>query len=117
MPKKTQITKSLKEPLETLPPYKPLPEIQLKNPETIKCFTHEKKRAILEILLTIPKTIMELSTELGWNPGTVKRHLEDLIAAGLVCFSHQIKNKFNITMKFYRATASTFKFEWIWPSH
>ena len=95
--------------------YKPIPEYNISNPQCLKHFTHEKKMAVLKALLNDPKTIMELSNELGLNPGTVKRHLEDLIKDNLVQFSHVVKNKFNITMKFYRATAIRYHFEWDWP--
>ena len=60
---------------------------------------------------------MELSNELKLNPGTVKRHLEELINDNLVQFSHMRKNKFNINMKYYRATALKYHFEWDWPEN
>lgn len=96
--------------------YEPLPLMEINNPEVIKCFIHKKQSKILEILIIDAKTIMEISTELDWNPGTVKRHLENLMEYNLVQFSHSIKNKFNITMKFYRTTAKRFHFDWSWPN-
>ena len=95
--------------------YTPHSKMIITDPEVVKCFIHEKQVKILETLLDESKTIMELSTELEWNPGTVKRHLEALIDAQLVTISHKIKNKFNITMKYYRATANYYTFEWSWP--
>jgi len=91
-------------------------EMIIKNIEVISILKHEKKKKILELLLHKEKTIMELSTETKWNPGTVKRHLIDLVLHKLVSPSHIIINEYHIKLKYYRATAKQYKFQYIWPT-
>ncbi len=64
--------------------YVPEDEIQIHNPQIVQLINHVKKRVILELLLNRSKTIIQLSRETGWNPGTVKRHLTDLLNGDLI---------------------------------
>ena len=96
-------------------PYKILEELEIVDPNVISLLMHTKKSAILELLLVKDKTIMILSKETGWNPGTIKRHLIDLIDGGLVVDSRIELNKHRIMLKFYRATAKSFTFQYKWP--
>jgi len=54
-------------------------------------------------------TIQDLRQSIGLNPGTIKRHLDDLKLHKLVFESRIEKNDYNITMKYYRAVAKSFK--------
>ena len=95
--------------------YKILDALEIVDPNVISLFMHDKKRAILELLLVRDKTIMILSKETGWNPGTIKRHLMDLIEGGLVVNSRIELNKHRIMLKYYRAAAKQFTFQYKWP--
>ncbi len=70
---------------------------------------HDKKKLILEHLLEKDMTIQDLRQTIGLNPGTIKRHLDDLKKHNLVFESRIEKNDYNITMKYYRAVAKSFK--------
>ena len=96
-------------------PYKILDELEIVDPNVISLLMHDKKSAILELLLVRDKTIMILSKETGWNPGTIKRHLIDLIDGGLVVDSRFELNKHRIMLKYYRAAAKHFTFQYSWP--
>ncbi len=97
------------------PPFIPAAELIINDLEAISLIKHDKKKLLLELLLNEDKTIMDLSKETGWNPGTVKRHLSDLVANKLVTPSKIEVNEYRIKLKYYRATARQFRFEFIWP--
>ena len=42
------------------------------------------------------------------NPGTIKRHLDDLIANDLVFMIFDDRSEYNVKMKFYSAKARNF---------
>lgn len=96
-------------------PFIPAEELIIDNLEAISLIKHDKKKLLLELLLTEEKTIMDMSKETGWNPGTVKRHLSDLVESGLATPSKIVVNEFRIKLKYYRATARRFRFQFIWP--
>ena len=85
------------------------------NPATVPILFHPKKEEILRLLIKKEMTIIELKHATGLNPGTVKRHLTDLLNHKLVFISHEKVNEFSIVMKYYRASAKEFKFDIIWP--
>ena len=95
--------------------FEPVEEIILTNPEIIPIITHEKKKHILELLLSHEMTIMEISTATEWNPGTVKRHLEDLLSAKVVIVAREEFNQKKILLKYYRASAKHYRFHFEWP--
>ncbi len=97
------------------PPFIPVAELIINDLDAISLIKHDKKKLLLELLLNEDKTIMDLSKETGWNPGTVKRHLSDLVAKNLVTPSKIEVNEYRIKLKYYRATARQFRFEFIWP--
>ncbi|WP_371801859.1 ArsR family transcriptional regulator [Candidatus Lokiarchaeum ossiferum] len=101
--------------LDPSTPFIPASELVIDNLETISLIKHDKKKLLLELLLHEEKTIMDMSKETGWNPGTVKRHLSDLVEGGLVTPSKIVVNEFRIKLKYYRATARQFRFQFIWP--
>ena len=59
--------------------------------------------------------IIELKNATKMNPGTVKRHINDLLDHGLVQQTRLEKNMYSITEKYYRATAKTFIIQLRWP--
>jgi predicted transcriptional regulator len=89
--------------------------LKIKNPKTILMINNAKKRVILELLMNQEKTIMQLSRETGWNPGTVKRHISDLNDGKLVEISRIEFNKHHTKSIYYRASAKRFKFTYVWP--
>ena len=102
-----------------LPPQKkkfePEEEMLLTNPEVIPIITHEKKKQILELLFSQEMTIMEISKATEWNPGTVKRHLMDLLNAKIVIIAREEFNQKKILLKYYRAAAKHFTLHFEWP--
>ena len=95
--------------------FKPEEEIEITNPALIPLINHDKKRVILELLLNQEKTIMQLSTETGWNPGTIKRHIVDLVKGNLIKESRTSLNIHRIKLKFYRVVAKHYIFHYEWP--
>lgn len=96
-------------------PFIPAEHMVITDPNAIPSFNHEKKQILLEILLTQEKTIMELSTATGMNPGTVKRHISDLQKYGVVVVARTRINKKKILLKYYRTSALNFIFHFEWP--
>lgn len=85
------------------------------NPKTILMINNAKKRVTLELLLNQEKTIMQLSRETGWNPGTIKRHISDLINGNLIVVSRITFNEHRTKSTYYRALAKKFVFQFKWP--
>lgn len=83
--------------------------ILVTDPSLVLVILHEKKRQILNILLNEEMNIQDLKKATGLNPGTVKRHLDDLIKNNLVFISSIKINDYNIKMKYYRALAKKIK--------
>lgn len=79
------------------------------SPELILIILHEKKKEILKLLFEKGHTIQELKNLTGINPGTIKRHLNQLEENNLVFVQYIKKNSYNIKMKYYRATAKHIK--------
>ncbi|MHA1301352.1 MAG: winged helix-turn-helix domain-containing protein [Candidatus Helarchaeota archaeon] len=87
----------------------------ISNPEIVPILFHEKKQEILKLLIEKEMTIIDLKNSLKMNPGTIKRHLQDLITKNLVKQTKIKINKYGIKMKYYRATARQFIFNIKWP--
>lgn len=93
-----------------------IPEVKrLTDPTVIPVLFHEKKQMILELLREKEMNIMELKHKTNLNPGTIKRHIDDLVSKELACISQQVKNKYGIVLKYYRATARSFIIHIEWP--
>ena len=60
-------------------------------------------------------TIYDLKKELKLNPGVIKRHIDLLLSVGLIVQSKIDKNDVGLTLKYYRASAKTFKIHIDWP--
>lgn len=90
-------------------------ELLVTNPDTVSIVFHEKKGEILKLLIDQEMTIIDLKHATGMNPGTIKRHLTDLLNHNLIFISRERINEFSIVMKYYRALAKTFIFNIKWP--
>jgi len=80
-------------------------KLVLADPKVIRVVLHEQKLQILTILLRDMKNIQELREITQINPGTIKRNLDDLMEYGLIFIAAIKKSDYNVTMKYYRATA------------
>ncbi len=76
------------------------------DPKVIRVVLHEQKLQILNILVHEMKNIQELRDLTQINPGTIKRNLDELMEYGLIFIAAIKKSDYNITMKYYRATAN-----------
>ena len=91
--------------------------LEISDPNIISIFYHEKKSEILKLLIKEELTLKEIKDKMDINPGTIRRHLDDLLAAGLVELTRTEINRYSMLMKFYRSTAKSFqiKVEYKWP--
>lgn len=85
------------------------------DPATIRALFQKDKLQILNILLREAKNIQQLKEATKINPGTIKRNLDDLIGLNLVKEAGIKKSSYNITMKYYIATAEEFEFQFKLP--
>jgi DNA-binding transcriptional ArsR family regulator len=90
--------------------------ITVKDPSAVPIVFHEKKAAILKLLIEKEMTIIDLKHATGLNPGTIKRHLNDLLEHGIIQLSRTEISDHSIVMKFYRAVAKEIKFDIKWSS-
>ncbi len=90
-------------------------EKKISDPDVVSVLFHEKKQVILRALMYEEKNIMDLRRELKMNPGTIKRHLDDLRAKKLVAEPRVVINKYGIKEKYYRAMARRFIVHLEWP--
>ena len=104
MSKNTSINSSEKQEIQEI-----IDELIITDSSLVLIVLHDKKKLILEHLLEKDMTIQDLRQTIGLNPGTIKRHLDDLKKHNLVFESRIEKNDYNITMKYYRAVARSFK--------
>ncbi|MCG3220025.1 MAG: ArsR family transcriptional regulator [Candidatus Heimdallarchaeota archaeon] len=90
--------------------------ITITDPSAVPTVFHKKKSTILKLLIEKEMTIIGLKHATGMNPGTIKRHLNDLLEYGLIFISKTQISEHSIVMKFYRAIAKEIKFDIKWPS-
>lgn len=90
--------------------------ITISNPSAVPIVFHEKKGAILKLLIEKEMTIIDLKHVTGMNPGTIKRHLNDLLEYGLIQISRTQISEHSIVMKYYRAVAKEIEFDIKWAS-
>ncbi|MHA1304965.1 MAG: ArsR family transcriptional regulator [Candidatus Heimdallarchaeaceae archaeon] len=90
-------------------------ELLITDPAAVPILFHEQKGMILKLLIEREMTIIDLKNSTGLNPGTVKRHINDLLKYGLVFIDRVQINEYSIAMKFYRAKAKKFVFKIEWP--
>ena len=89
-------------------------EIILTDPVAVSVVFHEKKSRILKLLVKKEMTIIDLKHATGMNPGTIKRHLDDLLRCNLIYISKEQLSEYSIVMKYYRAVAKKFNFNITW---
>ncbi len=97
---------------------KPSPQFDQKvitDPSVVPVLYHQEKQQILGMLIKSEYTIQELSTKLKLNPGTVKRHITDLIESNLAVQTRTEINEYGIKLKYYRASARQFVVKLSWP--
>lgn len=82
------------------------------NPNEILVVLHDQKMRILIELQKSMKNIQDLVDSTGLNPGTIKRHLDELINYGFVFVADIKKNDYKMTMKYYQATAKSFEIKY-----
>lgn len=97
--------------------YVQAPEMVVSDPVIISHLAHERKKILMDCLKSDHKTIMDLHRESGLNPGTVKRHLDELLDAGLVIYSREEFNERRILLKYYIAAARKIVFHYEWPDN
>lgn len=90
-------------------------EIVLSDPEIISVFRSEGKQDILKVLINQEMNIHELKTILKLNPGTVKRHLDQLLEYKLIKQTREDENSWGVKMKYYRAVAKRYIIHFSWP--
>jgi DNA-binding MarR family transcriptional regulator len=95
--------------------YSPLDLLELKDPDVIGQLNHSVKQSILKILIREETSLKNIAEELDINPGTIKRHLTDLLKAHLILQTYIETNQFNFKIKYYRAKARKFRVAYIWP--
>ncbi len=77
---------------------------------------HKQKRLLLKALIENELNIKQLEDLTKINPGTIKRHLDDLIENKLVIQTQTIKNEYGFVLKYYRAVSKKFVVNLEWPS-
>ncbi|MCF2140606.1 MAG: winged helix-turn-helix domain-containing protein [Candidatus Lokiarchaeota archaeon] len=93
----------------------PVEERTIKDPKLVVQVMHAKKQLILKQIFSRALTIQDLKKKTGMNPGTIKRHLDELMHHDLVYVERIERNTYNILMKFYRTTAKKFIINFILP--
>ncbi len=95
----------------------PREEITLTDPCAVPIVFHEKKGQILKLLIKKEMTIIDLKHATGMNPGTIKRHLDDLLLYEIIHISKEQLSEYSIMMKYYRAVAKKFSFNITWSGN
>ena len=90
-------------------------ELILNDPEVISVFKSEGKQSILNILIREEKNIQDLKNALKMNPGSIKRHIDNLLELGLIVQTREDENSWGVKMKYYRAVAEKFTINYSWP--
>jgi hypothetical protein len=82
------------------------------SPEKARVLLHEdKKRILIELIRNGMMTIQQLSKATNINPGTIKRHIDDLIIQKIAYMQKTERSEYNIKMKYYSAVADKFKID------
>lgn len=90
---------------------------KLKDPDDPKLsiVVHKQKREVLKVLIENELNIKEIENITKINPGTIKRHLDDLVANGLVQQTQTVKNEYGFVLKYYRAVVKKLIVNFEWP--
>jgi DNA-binding transcriptional ArsR family regulator len=92
-----------------------LEELIVSDPGVVPILFHEQKQMILKLLVTQEMTIIDIKKQTNLNPGTIKRHLDDLLEFGLISATREEIGPNSILMRFYRAKARSFLVKIRWP--
>jgi predicted transcriptional regulator len=87
----------------------------INNPDIISIFTHDKKMRILELLIEGEYAITDLKNLTDWNPGMIKRFLDELLLFGIIEHTRIEINEYGIKLKYYRSKAKRFHIDYKWP--
>lgn len=87
----------------------------ISSPDTVPVLFHDKRLEFMKLLIEKEMTIIDLKNATNLNPGTIKRHLTNLVEHGLVIQTRIETNIYGVKMKFYRATAKQFIVDIKWP--
>jgi DNA-binding transcriptional ArsR family regulator len=90
-------------------------EVFISDPSAVSVLFHEKKQEILKLLVKEDLNIKDIENLTGLNPGSIKRHLDDLLDKKLVFLSQTIKNEYGFILKYYRASARKYIVNLEWP--
>ena len=83
--------------------------IVITSPAQARALLHDDKKKIVTLLIeNEAMTIQELSLAAIINPGTIKRHLDSLIAENLVFMIFDDRSDYNVKMKYYSAVCREF---------
>jgi DNA-binding MarR family transcriptional regulator len=93
----------------------PQNRIEVTDQEKIQFLVHKDKQLLLRLLILQEHKIIELQNECQMNPGTIKRHIDDLVSIGLVVVSRVSINRKNIKEKYYRASALQYVVKFVLP--
>lgn len=97
-------------------PEEPPEKKRITDFRAIPLLFHKKKKKILEVLMKEELHILGLKERTGMNPGTIRRHLDDLIEFDLVQRTRTTESEYGQKIKLYRATGVKFvvdiHFEW-----
>lgn len=85
-----------------------IPVLEVNDSKLAHALIHKDKQLIIKYLIEHERKIIELKSLCKINPGTIKRHLDNLIELGLVSHPRIKINKRNIKEKYYRAIALKF---------
>lgn len=76
---------------------------------------HKQKREVLKVLIENELNIKEIENITKINPGTIKRHLDDLVENGLIIQTQTVKNEYGFVLKYYRAVVKKLIVNFEWP--
>jgi DNA-binding transcriptional ArsR family regulator len=83
--------------------------LKITSPVRARALLHDDKRKIISLLIEHKAmTIQQLSKKTKINPGTIKRHIDDLINNELVFMIFDDRSEYNVKMKFYSSYARKF---------
>ncbi|MHA1111707.1 MAG: winged helix-turn-helix domain-containing protein [Promethearchaeota archaeon] len=83
--------------------------IVITSPPQARALLHDDKKKIVTLLIeNKAMTIQQLSMGAEINPGTIKRHLDSLIAENLVFMIFDDRSEYNVKMKYYSAVCREF---------
>ncbi|OLS24090.1 MAG: hypothetical protein HeimC3_21810 [Candidatus Heimdallarchaeota archaeon LC_3] len=91
-------------------------EMIIEDPSAVSLLDHRKKQELLLLLIEKEMNILQLNKATDTNPGTIKRHIDQLASANLVKIARIEQNNWGVKMKFYRASAKKFTIKYSWPN-